>query len=138
MTLDFSKSLSCLILVALLIAASPDGHAASGFVASTKISRGDVYSEVTIRFNCDVVYAGHDPSGKTDAIRIHLETTSICRGVPPSIADTQEMYRPQGADAAELVHVEYDGRLPGTKYLRLNFADEVNVLVSQAASFEQS
>jgi len=130
MTLDFSKSLSCLVAVALLFMASPDGRAAPGFVASTKVSRGNVYSEITIRFNCDVVYAGHDPAGKTDAIRIHLEATSICRGVPPSMADTQEMYRPQAADDADLVHVEYDGKLPGTKYLSLSFADEVNVLVS--------
>jgi len=113
-----------------LLLASPGGQAASSFVASTEVSRGDVYAEVTIRFNCDVVYAGHDPSGKTDAIRIHLEATSICRGVPPSMADTQEMHRPQAADDADLVHVEYDGVSPGTKYLHLRFAEEVNVLVS--------
>ncbi len=66
-----------------MLLTSPGSHAASGFIASTEVSRGDVYAEIRIRFNCDVVYAGHDPSGKTDAIRIHLEATSICRGVPP-------------------------------------------------------
>jgi tetratricopeptide (TPR) repeat protein len=127
---DIKKwTLSAVIALAALNASS-DAAAASGFVASTEIDRGDVYTEITIRFNCDVVYAGHDPSGKTDAIRIHLEPTSICRGVPPSMADTQEMYRPQAADDAELRHIEYDGTLPGTKYLRLGFANEVNVLVS--------
>ena len=130
MTLDCQKWLYCLVTAALLLLASPGGHAASGFIASTEVSRGDVYAEVTIRFNCNVVYAGHDPSGKTDAIRIHLEATSICRGVPPSMANTQEMYRPQAADDAELVHVEYDGKSPGTKYLHLSFAEEVSVLVS--------
>ena len=90
---------------ALLLAASAGASAASGFVASTEVSRGDLYTEITIRFNCDVVYAGHDPSGKTDALRIHLEPTSICRGVPPSMADTQEMYRPQAADEADLRHI---------------------------------
>jgi tetratricopeptide (TPR) repeat protein len=113
-----------------MLLTSPGSHAASGFIASTEVSRGDVYAEIRIRFNCDVVYAGHDPSGKTDAIRIHLEATSICRGVPPSMADTQEMFRPQAADDADLVHVEYDGRAPGTKFLHLSFAEEVNVLVS--------
>jgi hypothetical protein len=113
-----------------LLLVSPGGKAASNFVASTEVTRGDVYAEVTIRFNCDVVYAGHDPAGKADAIRIHLEATSICRGVAPSMADTQEMYRPRAADDADLVHVEYDGRLPGTKYLHLSFAENVNVLVS--------
>ncbi len=46
------------------------------------------------------------------------------------MADTQEMFRPQAADDADLVHVEYDGRAPGTKFLHLSFAEEVNVLVS--------
>jgi tetratricopeptide (TPR) repeat protein len=130
MIFDWQKWLAGLAISALLLLASPGGHAATGFIASTEVSRGDVYAEITIRFNCNVVYAGHDPSGKTDAIRIHLEATSICRGVPPSMANTQEMYRPQAADDAELVHVEYDGNSPGTKYLHLSFADEVNVLVS--------
>jgi tetratricopeptide (TPR) repeat protein len=130
MTLDCQKRLSCLATMVLLLLASPGGYAASGFIASTEVSRGDVYAEIRIRFSCDVVYAGHDPSGKTDAIRIHLEATSICRGVPPSMADTQEMFRPQAADDADLVHVEYDGRAPGTKFLHLSFADEVNVFVS--------
>jgi tetratricopeptide (TPR) repeat protein len=118
------------LAAAALLLASSGGQAASSFVASTEVSRGDVYAEVTIRFNCDVVYAGHDPAGKTDAIRIHLEATSICRGVPPSMANTQEMHRPRAADDADLVHIEYDGRLPGTKYLHLGFAEDVNVLVS--------
>ncbi len=127
---DIRKWTLSVVIALAALNASSDAGAASGFVASTEIDRGDVYTEITIRFNCDVVYAGHDPSGKTDAIRIHLEPTSICRGVPPSMADTQEMYRPQAADDAELRHIEYDGTLPGTKYLRLGFANEVNVLVS--------
>lgn len=130
MTLGLHKYCSPLGVAALLLVASANSSAASDFVASTHVSRGDVYSEVTIRFNCDVVYAGHDPSGKTDTIRIHLEPTSICRGVPPSAADSQEMHRPLNADDAELLHIEYDGNMPGTKYLRLSFASEVNVLVS--------
>jgi len=124
------KCFARLATMAMLLLAFQGGHAASGFIATTDISRGDVYSEITIRFSCDVVYAGHDPAGKTDAVRIHLEATSICRGVPPSMADTQEMFRPQAADDADLVHVEYDGRAPGTKFLHLGFADDVNVLVS--------
>ena len=130
MRLDCQKWLTCLTTMVWLLLASPGGHAAPGFIASTEVSRGDVYAEVRIRFSCDVVYAGHDPSGKTDAIRIHLEATSICRGVAPSMADTQEMFRPQAADDADLVHIEYDGRAPGTKFLHLSFADDVNVFVS--------
>lgn len=130
MTLQLHKCLFCIAVAALVFAASADVRAASGFVASTKVSRGDVYAEVEIRFNCDVVYAGHDPSGKSDSIRIHLEPTSICRGVPPSMAESQEMHRPLAADDAKLLHIEYDGKMPGTKFLRLSFANEVNVLVS--------
>lgn len=113
-----------------LLLVSLDALAAPRIIAGTDVSRGDVYAELRIRFNCDVVYAGHDPSGKTDEVRIHLEVTSICRGGPPSMADTQEMHRPRAADDAELLHVEYDGKSPGTKYLHLRFAEDVNVLVS--------
>ena len=130
MTLRIHKHLSCIALAALVFTASANARAASGFVASTKVSNGDVYAEIEIRFNCDVVYAGHDPSGKSDSVRIHLEPTSICRGVPPTVADSQEMHRPLAADSADLLHIEYDGKMPGTKFLRLSFSNEVNLLVS--------
>jgi len=130
MAYSLHKRLLCVAVAALAFVVLPDVRAASGFVASTKVSRGDVYAEVEIRFNCDVVYGGHDPAGKTDSVRIHLEPTSICRGAPPSVADSQEMHRPLAADDAGLLHIEYDGKMPGTKFLRLSFASEVNLLVS--------
>jgi tetratricopeptide (TPR) repeat protein len=104
--------------------------AASGFIESSNISTGDVYTEITIRLGCDVTYLGHLPSSKGDTLTIDLETTAICHGVPPSLADSREMHRPQAADEAGLLHVEYDGERPGQKQLRLSFADEVHFLVT--------
>ena len=104
--------------------------AASGFIASTHIEKGSVYTELSIRFNCDIHYLGHDPAGKSDMLRIHLEATSICHGVPPMVADGREMHRPLSADDAGLLHIEYDGQTPGEKLLKLGFATPVTVLIS--------
>ena len=104
--------------------------AASGFIASTHIESGSVYTELSIRFNCDVHYVGHEPAGKSDMLRIQLEPTSICHGVPPMVADGREMHRPLSADEAGLLHIEYDGQTPGEKSLRLGFATPVTVLIS--------
>ena len=106
---------------------------ASGFIASTHIERGSDYTELSISFNCDVYYVGHAPSGKSDTLRIHLEPTSICHGVPPMVADGRELHRPPHADDAGLLHIEYDGQMPGEKLLKLGFATPVTVLISAGA-----
>jgi tetratricopeptide (TPR) repeat protein len=105
-------------------------HAGPGFITSSNISTGDVYTEITIRLGCDVTYLGHLPNAKGDTLSIDLDTTSICHGVPPSLADSREIHRPLGADAVGLVHVEYDGERSEQKQLRLSFSSEVNFLVS--------
>ena len=117
-------------LTILLLSWWSAAGAASGFIASTHIERGSVYTELSIRFNCDVHYVGHDPAGKSDMLRIHIEPTSICHGVPPMVADGREMHRPLSADDAGLLHIEYDGQTPGEKSLTLGFATPVTVLIS--------
>lgn len=123
-------TLSLLAAVVIQALAWSTSHAAAGFITSSNISTGDVYTEITIRLGCDVTYLGHLPAAKGDALSIDLETTSICHGVPPSLADSREIHRPLGADEVGLVHVEYDGERPEQKQLRLSFAGEVHFLVT--------
>lgn len=116
--------------LALLGLAWSAAHAAPGFVTSTNISSGDVYTEIAVRLGCDVTYLGHVPGSKGDVLTINLEATTICHGVPPSLADSRDLHRPLAADEVGLLHVEYDGERPGPKQLRLSFAKEVHFLVT--------
>jgi hypothetical protein len=134
--LPLRSTLSLLAAVVIQALAWSTAHAAPGFITSTNISQGDVYTEITIRLGCDVTYLGHLPRAKGDALSIDLETTSICHGVPPSLADGHEIHRPLGADAVELVHVEYDGERPEQKQLRLSFSSEVHFLVTPGSLSE--
>lgn len=128
MTTVYRKFCTCLAVGTL--AWSATAWAESGFIATSHIETGSVYTELTIRFNCDVHYVDHTPSGRSDTLRIRLEPTSICRGVPPMVADGREMHRPLSADDAGLLHIEYDGHMPGEKFLKLGFAAPVTALVS--------
>ena len=105
-------------------------HAATGFITSSNVSSGDVYTEITIRFGCDVTYMGHLPRDTGDVLTIDLETTTICHGMPPSVADSRATHRPPAADKAALIQIEYDGERHGEKKLRLSFAKEVQFLVA--------
>ena len=118
------------IVAVVALFANGGAHSASGFITSSNISSGDVYTEITIRLGCDVNYLGHLPAAKGDSLTIDLETTTICHGVPPSLADSREMHRPLSADEVGLLHVEYDGERLGQKQLRLSFEDEVHFLVA--------
>jgi len=120
-------------VTALLALAWSTSHAAPGFITSSNVSTGDVYTEITIRLGCDVTYLGHLPASKGHELTINLEATTICHGVPPSLADSRAMHRPVAADEAGLLHVEYDGERPGQKQLRLSFTDEVRYLVTPAS-----
>lgn len=104
--------------------------AAPTLIAGSTVRTGTVYSELTVRFNCDVQYLDHDPDGKSDTIRVHLETTSLCFGVPPSVVEGREMHRPNGADEAGLLHLEYDGGSAGARLLSLSFAEPVSVFIA--------
>jgi tetratricopeptide (TPR) repeat protein len=108
--------------------------AASGFVAGTKVSRVGDLAVITVSFNCDVQYLGHDPGTGGDQLRIQIEPTSICTGVAPLAARTQERFRPASADLASLVDVEYDGESSLGTFLRLNFSNAVGFSVEPFTS----
>jgi tetratricopeptide (TPR) repeat protein len=99
--------------------------ASPGFIAETQVTRGSVYAEVGIRFRCGVQYLGHDPTGASDVLRIRLETTTVCTGAAPSIADTKELIRPMSADDAGIESIEYDGESPGERTLRISFSEKM-------------
>lgn len=118
------------VAVVLQVLAWTATNAASGFITSSNIQSGDVYTEITIHFACNVTYLGHLPRAQGDALTIDLESTTICHGAPPSLADSREIHRPLAADDVGLLHVEYDGERFGQKQLRLSFAHEVSFLIS--------
>ena len=113
-----------LLITALLLVAST-ATAAPGFIADSQVEKGNLYTSVTIEFRCKIHYLGHDPSGKTDILRVRLEATSVCAGASPEIANSRELHRPLAADDAYLDSVEYDGERIGDQYLRLDFTREV-------------
>ena len=115
----------------LLLAAK--AQAGPGFIAETQVTRGSVYAEVDIRFRCGVQYLGHDPSAASDVLRIRLETTTVCTGAAPSIADIRELIRPMSADDASIESIEYDGESPGDKALRINFSERMRFDVRPGA-----
>jgi tetratricopeptide (TPR) repeat protein len=99
--------------------------AGPGFIAESQVQRGSVYAELAVRFRCDVQYLGHDPSAAGDVLRIRLESTPVCTGAAPSIADVKEQHRPLSADEARIESIEYDGESPGNRTLRINFSEPV-------------
>lgn len=123
------QRVAALAVSLLLLAAA--ARAGPSFVASSQVREGSVYSEVSLQLRCNVLYAGHDPLGKSDVLRIRLELTTVCAGAPPTVALSREQHRPVSADAARLDSIEYDGQSPGGESLRFNFLEDVRFDVVQ-------
>ena len=113
------------MFAAILLVSPPTSAAGPGFIASSHVRDGNLYEEITVQFRCGIHYLGHDPTARGDMLRIRLETTPVCTGVPPSAADTKEQHRPLAADVARLESIEYDGEVTGDRLLRLNFTETV-------------
>ena len=110
-------------LLSLLVAGQ--AHAAIGFIASSKVEGGAVYSEVNLQLRCNVHYVDHDPAARGDVVRIRIEPTTVCAGAPPTVALSRQLHRPLAAQDAWIDSVEYDGQSPGNEYLQITFTDEV-------------
>ena len=119
-----TRLIAAAVALSLLLVAS-GALAGPGFIAETQVTRGSVYAELAVRFRCDVQYLGHDPSATGDVLRIRLESTPVCSGAAPSIADLKEQHRPLSADDAGIESIEYDGESPGNRILRINFTERV-------------
>lgn len=125
---DASKSLSriCGLFFGLLAALTlTEANAAPGFIASSKVERGSVYSELNLQLRCNVHYVGHDPAARGDMLRIRIEPTTVCAGAPPTVALSKQLHRPLAAQDAWIDNIEYDGQSPGNEYLHVTFTDDV-------------
>jgi len=114
----------------LLLSLAGSAIAGPGFIEASRVRSGDLFTEITVRFKCNVNYLEHSPRSKGDQLVLHLEPTTICQGVSPSIADTREQIRPPAADKAKLVSIEYDGSVQSDKLLHFMFEESVQFFVS--------
>lgn len=123
-----------LALPLLCVTLASGAWAAPGFIESSSVEKGDLYTEISVRFRCKVQLLGYDPAGKSDFVRISLQPTTVCVGGPPSIALNREILRPPGADIAALESIEYDGQSVGQETLRLDFEQTVTVDVQASTA----
>jgi len=119
-------------LVLLCIASG--AFSAPGFISGSKVTRGNTIAEILIQFACSVEYVDHLPVGEGDRLRIQLESTQICNGVSPTIAQSREQHRPLDADKAGLVEIHYDGDTASGQILTLAFSEVVRFDVVQSGT----
>ena len=94
-------------------------------------------ADIEVAFNCKAQYLRHEPQGRGDHLRIHLDPTSICNGVSPLVASSRSILRPANADNAHLADLEYDGDSAGGPILTLRFSEPVAFTVeSSTVSFK--
>jgi tetratricopeptide (TPR) repeat protein len=127
-------SLAKRVLLPGLILVSAIPAASAEFVAGTKVSRAGDLAVVSLSFNCNLTYLDHEPLTRGDQLRIHVEPTSICRGVPPGAAITREQHRPTAADEGNVVDIEYDGTSPTGAFIRISFSEDVGFAVEPFAN----
>jgi len=130
-SLHRAPNLTVVAIALSLLAYASASYAGPSFIASSHVKKGNVYSEVSVQLRCNAQYVSHDPSGKSDVLRIRLELTTVCAGAPPTVALSREQHRPVAAETALLDSIEYDGQSPGAEFLRLNFVEAVRFDVVQ-------
>jgi tetratricopeptide (TPR) repeat protein len=112
-------------LCAMMLCVASTANAAPRFIAESKVETGAVYSEITLRFRCNVHYVSHDPTAQSSILSIRLEPTTVCTGAPPTVALTKELHRPMGAEDALVDVIEYDGEAVGSEFIRVSFRETV-------------
>ena len=115
-----------LVAGALLLLIMSTTFAASGFIVGSNIRSGTNIAEISIQLACAVEYVDHFPSGRTDRLRIQLESTTICNGVSPTVALSRELHRPLDADLAKLMEISYEGDTPSGQSLTLTFSEDIS------------
>ncbi len=104
-----SYGIRSIIVGSALLFIAATSNAAVGFIASSQVRSGAVYSEISLQFRCNVHYVGHNPAARSDVVRIRIEPTTVCAGAPPSVALSRQLHRPLAAEDAWLDSIEYDG-----------------------------
>jgi hypothetical protein len=117
-----------LIGICLLLSTSA-ALAASAFISGASIERDGDSASISVILACQVRYLGHAPTNRAAVFRIQLESTTACKGVPPSIANLQEYYLPSRAADANLTSIEYDGTSFGSQILTLSFSKSASLSV---------
>ena len=119
-----------LAIAVLLVGITATAHGATRFVTGTTVSSNDNDAVITVQFACKVEYVNHLPVNRGSRLRVQIDPTTICTGVAPSAARTQEQFRPLNADAAKLLEIDYDGVLSASATLTFNFSHVVRYEVS--------
>ena len=119
-----------LAIAVLLVGITATAHGATRFVTGTTVSSNDNDAVITVQFACKVEYVNHLPVNRGSRLRVQIDPTTICTGVAPSAARTQEQFRPLNADAAKLLEIDYDGMLSASATLTFNFSHVVRYEVS--------
>lgn len=115
----------------VLLCASSGAISAPVFVTDTKITRGNMMAEISLRFACSVQYVDHTPIAQGDSLRIQLESTENCNGASPAIIRSREQLRPLDGDQAKLTEIDYDGESSSGQALLLSFTEAVRFDVVQ-------
>ncbi|HSD69014.1 MAG TPA: SPOR domain-containing protein, partial [Woeseiaceae bacterium] len=129
--------LARLILVLAFACGSGGTLAGPGFIAGSEVKSGASLAQLNIRFNCRISYESHEPANHGATLRVLLESTGICNGVSPLVAEQREQFRPAGADGARIVDFEYDGNTAVGPVLTINFSEDVRFEVSTAGADDQ-
>lgn len=118
------------IIGALLLCFESSALGASRFVTGATVRNDDNVAIITVQFACKVEYVSHLPVNRGNRLRVQVDPTTICSGVAPTVAKSQEQYRPLNADAAKLLEINYDGDLPAVPTLTFVFSDAVRYEIS--------
>ena len=119
-----------LAFAVLLFCSTTTVHGATRFVTGTTVSSDEGVAVMTVQFACKVEYVSHLPVNRGNRLRVQIDPTTICSGVAPSAARTQEQFRPINADAANLLEIDYDGAVSAVPTLTFNFSHVVRYEVS--------
>ena len=134
--IDAARKSYCRIVGAILIGLAANAHAGPGFIESSRVS-GDSTADaasasIEVRFNCKAAYLRHEPQGSSDRLRVYLDPTGICNGVPPVVSESRSRLRPVNSDNASLMDLEYDGDSPAGPMLTFNFSRPVSFAVDMS------
>ena len=113
-----------------LLLVCPTVFGATRFVTGATVSSDADVAVITVQFACKIEYVSHLPVSRGNRLRVQIDPTTICSGVAPSAARTQEQFRPLNADAANLLEIDYDGAVLAMPTLTFNFSHAVRYEVS--------
>lgn len=123
----------CLTIGALLCGA-PLAMAAPGFITGSSVTQEGDVAQISVKFACRVEYIDHLPVIYGDRLRVQIDSTGICSGVAPTIANDRGQYRPLNADLAKLREIDYDGLSGSGQTLTFVFSEVVQYVVSPTSS----